>query len=247
MAISYIIKVLVLSLTAGGATFFGVFLGHKFSRGNKISFGASFAAAIMILISLLELLPEAVKESNFQTALLYALLGAAAIFIANKIIPHIHSVKDIENCDDKCLVKLSYLLTIGLILHDFPEGFAIPSSFGQSTSLGFIVVIASFIHNIPEGYALTVAADRKKGFSFYYRSALFSTLASFGGAVFGLFLLNSFPGLNAVFLAFAAGAMLFICGHELIPMAHKYKIGADLFQGFGLAALIYIILRLIFH
>lgn len=31
------------------------------------------------------------------------------------------------------------------------------------------------------------------------------------------------PGLNPLFMAFAAGAMIFVSIHELLPMARRYK------------------------
>jgi ZIP family zinc transporter len=43
------------------------------------------------------------------------------------------------------------------------------------------------------------------------------------GAIIGLAAVGIAPGLNAYFLAFAAGAMLFVSIHELIPMARRYR------------------------
>lgn len=215
------LNILALALISGLATILGVFLG---SRGKKsqaqVAFGESFAGAIMIAISLFELAPGAYREIKF-TAVWWVLVGILIIWLINVVLPHIHSVKAIENCDNRCLAKMSYLLLIGMILHDFPEGFAIPSSFKTSTDLGLTLVIATFIHNIPEGYVLTVASVKNEGAKFYYKSALLSGISTFLGAGLGVVLIYWFKVLNPIFLALAAGAMIFISVHELLPMSIK--------------------------
>ena len=47
------------------------------------------------------------------------------------------------------------------------------------------------------------------------------------------------PALNAYFMAFAAGAMLFVTIHELIPMAQRYKHGALFLLGFIVSIVVY--------
>jgi ZIP family zinc transporter len=41
------------------------------------------------------------------------------------------------------------------------------------------------------------------------------------GAVVGLAAVRISPGLNAAFLAFAAGAMVFVALHELVPLSRE--------------------------
>lgn len=55
-----------------------------------------------------------------------------------------------------------------------------------------------------------------------YRAALVSALAEPVGAVAGLLAVGFRPGLVPVFMGFAAGAMIFVSVHELIPMARRY-------------------------
>lgn len=138
-----VIKLLILSLIAGLATFIGVFIGSYRDFGKRgLVFGTSFAAGIMILISAFELIPGSVKASNLMNALIFLVAGFVVVWLMNLVIPHLHSVKNLEDCDDKYLMKMSYLLAFGLILHDFPEGFAIASSYAYSASLGLLVVLA---------------------------------------------------------------------------------------------------------
>ncbi len=238
-------SIIILSIIAGAATFLGVFIGNLRNYGEKaIAFGSAFAAAIMILISSFELIPEAIHTGGWIKSGAFVLAGIILIALASSIIPHIHTFNEIKNCDQRCLARASYLIAIGLVLHDFPEGFAIPSSFSASSTLGFTVIISSFLHNIPEGYAMTVASNGIKN-GFGYKSAVFSTLASLLGAILGIVLINSFSGFNVIFLSIAAGAMLYISFHELIPLAFKHKEKNAMFWGSILAVAVFIVLGLI--
>lgn len=240
------INILILAGLAGLATLVGVFLGSLFKKTKRnIIFSASFSASLMILISIFELVPTALEDISMGILFFWVFLGAFMIWLANTIIPHLHSMKEIKDCKDKCLMKMSYLIAIGLILHDFPEGFAIPSSFGSSESLGFLVVAATFIHNIPEGYILTLSKTKLGKHSFCYRAAAFSLLATFLGAILSINLLTVFQNLNPIFLSLAAGAMLFIAIHELIPESFKYKNIKTFSFGAISAILVYFVLRLI--
>ncbi len=240
------INILILASLAGLATLVGFFLGSLFKKTKKnIILSASFSASLMILISVFELIPTASKDIDIKSLIFWVMLGAFIIWIANLVIPHLHSMKEIKNCKDKCLMKIAYLVAVGLVLHDFPEGFAIPSSFGHSASLGFMVVLATFFHNIPEGYILTLSQTKSSGNNFCFRAVIFSVLATFLGAVLGISLLNSFQNLNPILLCLAAGAMIFISFHELLPESFRHKDIKTFLLGIILAAVVYFILGLL--
>ncbi|GEM_PF-1252489 len=245
MNTAYIIKILFLSLISSAATLLGVIIGHRLNRRGGVVFGASFSAGIMILISLFELIPASWGEGKSWLTILSILGGVALLWLANTALPHLHTIKECDTYDAKKLIKIAYLLAIGLILHDFPEGFAIPSSFSHSEAVGLVVVIGTFIHNIPEGYMLT--ATSTWSCNFYYKSAFFSTFSTLAGTVLGLMLLNKFNYLNQIFLALAAGAMLFIACHELIPFVKNIDRGKRMsYSGFTASIAIYSLLTFIF-
>ena len=240
------LNILILAGLAGAATLVGVLLGSLFKKTKKnIIFSASFSASLMILISVFELIPTALKNIDAKFLFFWVAVGVLVIWLANWVIPHLHSMKEIKNCKDKCLMRMSYLVAVGLILHDFPEGFAIPSSFGHSESLGFLVVIATFLHNIPEGYILTMSQTKSNKNNFCLRSSMFSIMATFLGAILGIGLLANFQNLNPIFLSLAAGTMLFIALHELLPESFKYKDMRTFLRGIGLAVLVYLALHLL--
>ena len=245
MQTHYILKMLILSLTAGSATFIGVFIGQKICKGRGIIFGSSFAAGMMVCISLLELIPSASKTSSFFQVILFVALGALSIWLFSSAFPHIHTFNEYGTHKTRSLLRLSYLLAVGLILHDFPEGFAIPSAFQYKDSLGWLIIFASFIHNVPEGYVLTVAASGSgKKVGFFYKLALFSALSTLFGALFGVLLIGHFDSLNSIFMSLAAGAMLFISFHELIPFIKIYNQKWGIYNGFIVSILVYFLLKL---
>lgn len=65
--------------------------------------------------------------------------------------------------------------------------------------------------------ALTLHSRR-----FLLGAAVLSALAEPAGAVAGLLAVQVLADLNAYFISFAAGAMLFVSFHELLPMAQRY-------------------------
>jgi len=123
---------------------------------------------------------------------------------------------------NQTLLKSAYLVVFGLILHDVPEGFAMANSYIASPSQGVLVALAIAIHNIPEEFAMAVPIIMVKKRRFLFIAAFLSGLAEPLGAIVGLMAVHFHPTLNPLFMAFAAGAMIFISVHELLPMARKY-------------------------
>ena len=56
----------------------------------------------------------------------------------------------IKNRNNNTLLKTGIIVSIGLALHNFPEGLAIGSGFGASIKLGYSLALAILLHDIPE-------------------------------------------------------------------------------------------------
>ncbi|MEW6268046.1 MAG: ZIP family metal transporter [Thermodesulfobacteriota bacterium] len=232
------IAVILLSLLSSITTAAGVALALVLRESQTaIGMGMGFAAGIMILISVVELLPESVALEGLDRALVSASLGAALLWVANIVIPHVHLVA--ERGLKKDVAVTAYLVVLGLILHDVPEGFAMANAYVASPSLGVLVALAIALHNLPEELVMSMSAMTLRSRRFLFGAALLSALAEPAGAVLGLVAVGISPWLHASFLAFAAGAMLFISVHELIPMARRYKSIGPFIAGVCLSGLVY--------
>ncbi|SRR4030042_714348 len=216
------LAVLFLAFLSGLTTLIGVALAIKFGECKKgMIIGLGFAAGIMLLISFFELIPESFDAAGAQSSLIALSLGILLFAALNFLIPHTHLVKEKGQLDSH-LCKTAYLVAIGLILHDFPEGFAMANSYIFSPSLGLLIAISIAIHNIPEEFAMAAPIVLVKEKSFLFKAAFFSGLAEPAGAILGLFAVHLIATLSPLFMSFAAGAMIFVAIHELLPMAMKY-------------------------
>ena len=155
-----IIIPLILSTLAGLSTLIGaipIFFKIKEKNLNKfISFCLSFSIAIMISISILDLIPTSFFEIvNFYGIGKTLIILLIAFIISYIIITYLSSLveKESKGID---LYKLGILNMIVLILHNLPEGIATFLSSYHSIDLGLRLSIAIMLHNIPEGISIAV-------------------------------------------------------------------------------------------
>lgn len=239
------VAVVLLSMMSLLTTWIGVALALKLGESERaLAAGIGFSVGIMLLVSLLELIPQAGHAMGLRATMTSFVLGAALVWAAHVIVPHIHLVEE-RGLADKALVRSVYLVVLGLILHDVPEGFAMANAYIASPALGLLVSIAIALHNIPEEFAMSVPAMLTRSRRLLYGSALLSALAEPAGAIVGLVATGFAPGLNAHFMAFAAGAMTFVSLHELLPMARRYGHRLLLGAGLGSSVLVYAVLGII--
>jgi ZIP family zinc transporter len=239
------IAILLLSLLSVVTTAGGVLLA-LFIRENipAIAAGIGFSTGIMILVSGAELIPEAHALVGTPGTALGACLGASLLGLANFAIPHGHLVTE-HGMGDTRLIRSANMVVVGLILHDVPEGFAMANAYVASPSLGLLVAIAIALHNLPEELAMAIPALAMRRKRFLIGAAVASALAEPLGAAAGLFAVNVSPSLNGYFMAFAAGAMLFVSFHELAPMARRYGRLAWFGSGLALSVIVHQALALV--
>jgi ZIP family zinc transporter len=234
--------VILLSLLSCLTTCLGVAIARRVRENARaIAFGVGFSAGIMILVSAWELIPESIVAMGLGPTLGSTGAGAVMVWSAHLIIPHVHLAEE-KGIVDKALVRSAYLVAFGLILHDVPEGFAMANAYAASPALGVLVGLAIALHNLPEEFAMAVPLVMLRSKMSLYGGALLSALAEPLGAVIGLLAVGVAPTLNAHFLAFAAGAMLFVSVHELVPMARRYGHVDLFFWGFLFSAVVYALL-----
>jgi len=236
------IAVLMLASLSVFTTLLGVALAIYVGKSERvITIGIGFSAGIMLLVSFFELMPEAVGKAGLGITSIAFILGMLIVAVLHWLIPHTHLVEE-KGAFRQTLLRTAYLVAFGLILHDVPEGFAMANSYIASPSLGVLVALAIAIHNIPEEFAMAAPIVMVKSRRFLYTAAFLSGLAEPLGAVIGLVAVHIHPTFNPVFMAFAAGAMVFVSVHELLPMARRYHKTQLFILGAVLSVFIYMML-----
>jgi zinc transporter, ZIP family len=193
---------------------------------NKfLCFSLGMSAGVMLYVSFVELLPEAIKSVGFFYANLAFFGGILFIMLIDFLIPHkyIEERVNVPNKHKK-LMAAGIFTAIGIAIHNIPEGLAVFISSVDDLSLGIPLAFAIALHNIPEGIAVAIPicyATKSKRKAVFW--SFLSGVAEPLGAVIGIIFLM--PYLNETILnlslAFVAGIMVFISFDELLPVAYK--------------------------
>ena len=120
------------------------------------------------------------------------------------------------------MLKTGIAVSVGLAIHNFPEGLAIGSGFKASITLGLSLALAICLHDIPEGISMAVPMKNggmraSKVILFVILSGITTGIGAFFGAIIGAISKE----IISICLSFAAGAMLYIVSGELIPESNK--------------------------
>lgn len=222
---SYLLKTTLIGLFFGtfGTTIGGI-IGVTFKKtSNKfLSFILSFASGLMLAIICFDLIPEAMEISNIINVIFGIVLGIIAMIFCDILVQKKFNTTPKRSFDTNSLLKTGIIVSIGLALHNFPEGLAIGSGFGASLTLGYSLAIAICLHDIPEGISMAVPMKnggmRKTKVVFY---VLLSGVTTGIGAFFGALVGGISKEVISMCLSFAAGAMLYIVSGELIPESNK--------------------------
>lgn len=224
ISITELIKTFLIGIFFGtfGTTIGGIIGVNLQSNSNKfLGFILSFAAGLMMAIICFDLLPEAMEMANFAVILLGTLLGILTMIICDTIVKErVSSRKGMNN-----LLRTGIIISIGLALHNIPEGLAIGTGFQASINLGLSLAIVIAIHDVPEGISMAVPMKKggmSKGKVIFY--VVMSGISTGIGALVGHLVGGISEKIIAASLSFAAGAMLYIVSGELTPEANNlYK------------------------
>lgn len=222
-----ILKTTIIGLFFGTfGTTLGGLIGILLKKNSNLflSFILSLASGLMTAIVCFELIPEALDISNIFNVFLGIIFGVILMIICDMIVEkNFSKTNNLRNSNS--LLKTGIIVSIGLAIHNFPEGLAIGSGFEASLSLGYSLAIAIALHDIPEGISMAVPMKNggikpSKVIFYVILSGITTGVGAFFGALIGSISLNIISSC----LAFAAGAMLYIVSGELIPESNSlYK------------------------
>ncbi len=210
-----------------------------------------FASGVMIAASFWSLLQPAIERAEtashipaYLVATIGFLLGALFIWVSDKIITSARKkVNNAEKKDNERLNRI-IMLILSITLHNIPEGLAVGVAFGALQDGGYTteslmgaisVAVGIGLQNFPEGAAVSIPLrregySRKKSFFFGQASGMVEPVAGIIGAL----LVVHVEAILPYALSFAAGAMILVVVHELIPECQKNKQAQPYFATMGI-------------
>ena len=241
-------------VTALGA---GVVLFFRKTDEKWLNLTLGFAAGVMIAASFWSLLDPAItraKESLSTPAWLVAtvgfLCGAVFLWLSDKAVRSCRKKAD-KNSGDR--FSRMVLLVLSITLHNIPEGAAVGVAFGalagdsspETVAGAVTLALGIALQNFPEGAAVALPLYREgcgRGRSFLIGQA--SGIVEPAAGVVGALLVTKVAAALPFALSFAAGAMILVAVHELIPEcqqnkeAHPYFATGGIVGGFALMMLL---------
>lgn len=222
-----------------------------------------FAAGVMIAASFWSLLAPAVNIIYSQGGAPYLtvtggfIFGAVFIILSDKTVNIAKRRANRASADSGALNRIA-LLVLSITLHNIPEGLAVGVAFGALTGenctpenlMGAVsVAIGIALQNFPEGAAVSLPLRREgygrgRSFMIGQASGIVEPVAGVIGAAAVTFISRLLP----FALSFAAGAMISVSAHELIPECqsererYPYSATSGVIAGFSVMTLLDIML-----
>ncbi|MFA5522242.1 MAG: ZIP family metal transporter [Castellaniella sp.] len=220
---------LVAALATALGTLPAMVSGRYSQRANDTMMG--FGAGVMLAATSFSLILPGLQVAGEQGAGPWLaggmvgagiIIGALGLLVLDRVMPHEHFVKGVEGIPAARLKRV-WLFVFAIILHNIPEGLAIGVAFAGPDLVGArALTLGIAIQDIPEGLVIAVAlmgAGYGRGLSLFI--GMLSGLVEPVAAVLAVALVGLSAGLLPWGLAIAAGAMLFVISHEIIPESHR--------------------------
>lgn len=228
----------ILALIATLGTWFLTALGaatvvfFKTPSQKIMNFMLGFASGVMIAASFWSLLQPAIEraEANsilppYIVATAGFLVGALFMWGSDKIVSWARK-RAIAAEENEKFNRIA-MLVLSITLHNIPEGLAVGVAFGAlgngaSTAEGMMgaisIALGIGLQNFPEGAAVSLplrreGLSRRKSFLLGQASGMVEPIAGVVGALMVVYIESILP----FALSFAAGAMVLVAVHELIP------------------------------
>lgn len=233
-------NVVIMALIATLGTWFVTALGAAtvifFKNLNQkvMNLMLGFAAGVMIAASFWSLLQPAIERAEaYLSAPAWLvvttgfLCGAGFMWASDKIVCYTRCKANSAEVKPNERLNRIIMLVLSITLHNIPEGLAVGVAFGALHSgsytteslMGAVTIAVGIgLQNFPEGAAVSIPLrregySRKKSFLMGQASGMVEPVAGVIGALMVVYVETILP----FALAFAAGAMILVAVHELIP------------------------------
>jgi len=235
----FVLLALIATLSTWFVTALGAAIVVFFSSPKQkvMNFMLGFASGVMIAASFWSLLQPAIERAEVNSVLpAYVvatagfLTGALFMWCADKLVTCAARKSNEKRTNT---INRIIMLTLSITLHNIPEGLAVGVAFGALAQNGYTpesffgaisVAIGIGLQNFPEGAAVSLPLrregySRRKSFFIGQASAMVEPIAGVIGAALVVYTEAILP----YALSFAAGAMILVAAHELIPESHKSR------------------------
>mgnify|MGYP001561683997 CR=1 FL=1 len=198
-------------------TMSGALLGVIMNKPSPKFLGSiiGFASGLMLSVVVFELIPEATGKTGLLGTLLFLILGIIIVVIIDKI-------SNLGSNVNSQYTKVAFMVAIGIMIHNFPEGLIMGFGFVNGESLGLKMSVIIAIHDVPEGLAvaapLMLSGTKSRKILFY---AFLTALPTAIGAWIGIYIGSISLKVLGSALAFASGVMLYVVYGEMIPQSKK--------------------------
>ncbi len=207
-----------------------------------------FASGVMIAASFWSLLQPAIERAENTLSLpawlvvsLGFLAGAVFMWLSDKIVTR---ARRRSICPNEKRRNRILLLVLSITLHNIPEGLAVGVAFGALHAGGYTaealmgavtIALGIGLQNFPEGAAVSLPLRREgysstKSFLMGQASGMVEPLAGVLGAAMVVHMEAVLP----YALAFAAGTMILVAVHELIPECQQNQDANPYFATMGI-------------
>jgi zinc transporter, ZIP family len=194
-----------------------------------------FASGVMVAAAVWSLLIPSMEMSSGEDiksvipAAAGFILGVCFLLAIDYLTPHLH-IGDDRPEGLKARLSRTAMLALAVTIHNIPEGMAVGVVIAGALSDGISIAPAAAmataigiaIQNIPEGAIISMPMrsagnSRRKSFLIGALSGVVEPI----GAVIVILLASLMTPVLPYFLAFAAGAMMYVVVEELIPEASE--------------------------
>lgn len=212
-----------------------------------------FASGVMIAASFWSLLQPAIERAEtssgmpaYFVATVGFLFGAIFMWSSDKIVSFTR--RKVNSTQGQSHEKLNriIMLVLSITLHNIPEGLAVGVAFGalkngtlttESLMGAITIAVGIGLQNFPEGAAVSVPLrregySRKRSFLLGQASGMVEPVAGVIGALLVVYVEVILP----YALSFAAGAMILVAVHELIPECQKNQKAQPYLATMGIVA-----------
>lgn len=212
-----------------------------------------FASGVMIAASFWSLLQPAIEQAEsmagppaYVVATLGFLSGALFMWGSDKAVTFAQRRANCTQGRPNERLNRIIMLVLSITLHNIPEGLAVGVAFGALGDGGYTpenlmgavtVAVGIGLQNFPEGAAVSLplrreGCSRRKSFLLGQASGMVEPVAGVLGALLVVYMKALLP----YALSFAAGAMILVAVHELIPECQRNQQTQPYFATMGIVA-----------